>query len=99
MKIEIKLLSTTKRTVISMCNEKCLVNGKEKKINFDETIEKLINIVMSWQPKMINPFIVDGLNYSVKIEKDGTLYSYEGANSFPDNFSKFEKLVRGLEEC
>ena len=48
---------------------------------------------------MVNDFIIDGEEYSVKIEKDGKNYLYEGRNKFPKNYRDFINLLRSANIC
>ena len=48
---------------------------------------------------MINPAIIDGVKYKVKIDKNNKVYEFEGANSFPENFREFENLIKEIQQC
>lgn len=97
MKIEIKVNSLSEHKNIFLSQDKCLFNGIEKNIDFNHIAERLLNIVVTWQPKMINPRTIDGKKYCVKIEKDSKVYEFQGANMFPENFNEFEYLIREIE--
>lgn len=85
-----------KCSVLTIDSEKneAKLNGKAKEMDIEKFTSKLLTIVSSWEEKMINPFVLDGLEYSVEIEKDGKNYKYEGKNSFPDNFEEFAALIK-----
>ena len=48
---------------------------------------------------MVNYFIIDGESYSVKVEKDGKVYEYEGRNKFPKNYRDFINLLKSNGIC
>lgn len=56
--------------------------------------QKILEIVKSWEPEMINPRILDGIRYYVEIFRDGKIErSYFGQNKFPPNFDNFCELI------
>lgn len=99
MKIKIQTNTLNKFLTIQLSEEKCFVNGQEKIVNCQDFIERLLYIVELWEPKMINPSIIDGVHYKVSIKEDDKIFKFEGKNSFPDNFDKFINLIKELENC
>ena len=95
MQISINLRNLKGNTKILLDDEKkvCLVNGKEKSVDIDRLISRILRVVSSWEDNYINPLIIDGLSYEVKILKDGKTYNYYGQNDFPKNFSQFTTLL------
>ena len=51
-----------------------------------EYFEKLLKITSEWENKYYNNEILDGNQWSVKIEYDDNKLSYSGSNQYPDNF-------------
>ena len=72
MQISIILTNLRGNTKILLDDEKksCTVNGEEKNVNVDKVASRLLRIVSSWEDSYINPLIIDGLTYEVKIIKD-----------------------------
>lgn len=95
MQISIILTNLRGNTKILLDDEKksCTVNGIEKNVNVDKVASRLLRIVSSWEDSYINPLIIDGLTYEVKIIKDGKTYTYYGSNDFPKNFHQFTALI------
>ena len=89
----LKNLKGTKKIILNDINKSCIVNDKKKNINVDMFASKLLRIVSSWEEVYENPYIIDGLSYEVKIEKDGKTYNYYGKNDFPKNFHQFTELL------
>lgn len=56
--------------------------------------QKILEMVKSWEPEMINPGIFDGCRYYVKIFRNGKMErSYLGQNKFPPNYDDFCELI------
>lgn len=53
-------------------------------------------IVSSWEHKMINENVFDGLHYHVTFCKDGVKETYRGENRFPANYREFRNLLYSL---
>ncbi len=96
MKIIVTLRSLTKLTRLELDEEKqtANLNGTPIDINVEPFINKLLKIVSSWKKRMVNDFILDGLEYTVKIEKDDKSFEFYGRNKFPDNFQDFINLLQ-----
>lgn len=94
--IEVSVFTYIKSTflVIYYNSGKATLGGCDFELDIPAFTSKLFTIVSSWQPKMMNYGIIDGMKYGVHIEKGGEVYDYEGRNSFPDNFRDFSKLLR-----
>ena len=70
-------------------------------ISFDanEFINKLQDIVKSWEPQMVNPRILDGSWYSVKIQDGISEKIFVGRNKFPANYNSFLELIDGVKNA
>lgn len=56
--------------------------------------QKILEMVKSWEPKMIDPKIYDGCCYYVQIFRNGKMESsYLGQNKFPPNYDEFCELI------
>lgn len=97
MKILVTLTNLYNSIALKLDCEKneATLNGKQIKLNVPIFSSKLLSIVSSWDNKMINDMVLDGISYSVEINKDGKRYKYEGRNDFPDNYNEFISLLRG----
>lgn len=95
MRIRVGMNTLTKNMILNLNYEKnqAICNGVAVEIDVKPFCEKLLTIVSSWDKKMVNTNILDGLSYYVKIEKDGKKYSYVGQNKFPHNFNEFLELL------
>lgn len=58
-----------------------------------EYFEKLLKITSEWENKYYNNEILDGNQWSVKIEYDDNKLSYSGSNQYPDNWGEFENFL------
>jgi len=100
MSDNLKIMLTINTNVKRVClkidynNKTALFNNKTINIDTDYFSSKILQIVSSWDNKMINPKIVDGMKYSVAIQKDGKKYNYIGENKFPNNFNELLKLLK-----
>ena len=74
------------------------LNGKPINLDVRNFMNKICEITSSWEEKMINENILDGLSYFVYIQKDGKIKKYEGQNKFPKNFSQFIILLDEVNE-
>ena len=95
MKITLTTRSLTNSVYLTLNDEtnEAKLNGNKISIDIQRFSSRLLTIISSWAPKMINTNILDGLSYSVKVEKDGKEYNYKGSNKFPDNFREFTNLL------
>lgn len=96
MKIAVKIFTLTNSTYLTLNDEtnEVKLNGKKINLEIAPFANRLLSIVSSWQERMINPMILDGIQYSVTIEKNGKTKSYEGRNKFPDNYREFMMLLQ-----
>ncbi len=96
MKITIIMSSMTHFTqlIIDDKTKEAKLNGENIEIDIDNFANKLISIVSSWEPRMVNEFILDGQEYRVRIEKKGKIQDYYGKNKYPENYRDFISLLQ-----
>lgn len=101
MKITVTLQNLTKFVNLEIDDRKneAKLNGEKIELDIPKFASKLLTIVSSWEEKMVNYFIIDGESYTVKIEKDGKVYNYEGRNKFPQNYRDFTTLLKNNGIC
>ena len=96
MKITVSVFNMYKSRYIVLDDEKneATFNGKKVELDIPPFASKLLTIISSWDNRMVNDMVLDGESYSVKVEKDGKVYNYEGRNKFPLNYRDFIDLLR-----
>ncbi len=101
MKIKIKIFSP--RTIINLKldGEKEFIefNGRELNKNVEDYINRILNIVSSWQNSYYNPMILDSENFEVEIIKNKETKKFGGAGNFPENYAELKKLIGEIENC
>jgi len=96
--VNIKLQTLAKITDITIDDQqRFFLDGKQQKINVDNFMFHLKNIVRNWEEEYINQSILDGLSFSVTLTKDGRKFTSRGRNKFPDNFSCFLRLIEEVQ--
>ena len=91
------LINKSTHLQIDTDRKEATLNSKKISLDVDGFARKLLPIVSSWEHKMINNFILDGLSYSVTIIDNGKESKYEGKNKFPKNFNEFTGLLEDYE--
>lgn len=101
MKITVTIRNLSQQVYLTLNDEKneAILGGKPIQLEVAPFASRLLTIVSSWEERMVNDFIIDGEEYSVKIEKDGKNYLYEGRNKFPKNYRDFINLLRSANIC
>jgi len=96
MKIEIVISSLKTRTyvIVDSENNSITFNGEKVEYSSADFTSEILSITKSWKNKMINPRIMDGEKYKVKIIDGIEEKTYEGKNAFPANYGKFKELIR-----
>ena len=97
--VNIKLQTLTDNFEIKIDDKnRFFVNGTQQNINSETFMFHLNNIVEDWQPKYENNSMIDGLSYSVVIDKGQDKFSSTGRNKFPKNFSSFLRLIEEVKK-
>ena len=97
--VNIKLQTLTDSFEIKIDEQdRFFVNGMQQKINTETFMFHLNYIVKDWEPKYENNSILDGLSYSVVIDKGQDKFSSKGINKFPKNFSSFLQLIEEVKK-
>ena len=78
---------------LDFTNNKVFLNNKPIKMEAKRLCRQIVSTVSSWENEMTDNSTLDGVEYYVKIQKDKKIYSYVGANKFPDNFNDFLTLI------
>ena len=101
MKINVTLQNLTSFTNLEIDDKKneAILNGKKIELDIPPFASRLLTIISKKKEKMVNYFIIDGESYSVKVEKDGKVYEYEGRNKFPKNYRDFINLLKSNGIC
>ena len=99
MKIVVNVFTMHKSTYLQIDTntKQASLNSKKIALDVDLFANRLLKIVSSWENKMINNFILDGISYSVTIDNNGVETKYEGKNKFPKNFQEFTELLEDYE--
>ena len=95
MEVLVKLINQNEVINISADDElnKVVVNGKEVDFEAAYFIHRIVVITSSWQEKMIDNNIIDGVSYKVKLIKGKKEKVFEGKNCFPKNYGEFDRLL------
>lgn len=95
MKINISVLSglVANKIFVDTSDGTFRVNGKDKKLDANKFVDRLLGIVVSWQSEMIGPQVLDGEIYTVDIADGDETAHFVGKNSFPDNYDEFVYLI------
>ena len=97
--VHIKLQTLTDNFEIKIDDkDRFFVNGIQQKINIETFMFHLKYIVEDWEPKYENNNLLDGLSYSVVIDKGQDKFSSKGINKFPKNFSSFLQLIEEVKK-
>ena len=94
IEVEIKNLRQYKHLEIDTEAQTATLNGEQIEIDIPLFSARLLAIVSSWEEKMVDYTIMDGVYYSVQIEKDGKTKKYIGQNKFPKNYKLFTNLLQ-----
>ncbi|HYF69472.1 MAG TPA: hypothetical protein VD884_15110 [Ohtaekwangia sp.] len=58
-------------------------------------VGNVISIIQHWKTEYLSD-ILDGTQWEVQVEADGTLYSIYGSNAWPPDYIKLAKLIREI---
>ena len=97
VEVLIKTLKTEIEIVAKPNENFVAVNGLNVKYDANCFIEEIKSIVSSWKLKMVNPRIIDGEWYKVKISNGESETVYVGRNSFPPNYNNFKNLINKIK--
>lgn len=96
MKIKVGMQNMRKSFCLKVDCEvgKAWLDDTELNMDVKAFASSLLSVVSSWEHEMVDPTILDGLSYFVRIQNDdGKVVSYSGQNKFPQNFQVFTKLL------
>ena len=97
--VHIKLQTLTDSFEIDIDEkDRFFVNGTQQNINVETFMFHLNHVTNGWESKYENNDIMDGLSYSVVVDKGQEKFSSEGKNKFPKNFSSFLRLIEEVKK-
>lgn len=84
----------------------CHWEDGEEKGNFHKTlrastaqefIEELKRLnMLNWKEHYVDPYVLDGTQWSVEIVQEGRTIEKDGSNEFPDEWDQFCNLISGI---
>lgn len=95
MKIGVRIKSIRRAVSIYLDDEDKVftINGINCKMDKEEFKNRLLDIVLFWDEKMIAKGVIDGEEYSVKIKKENNVIEFKGYGKYPENYKDFIKLI------
>lgn len=96
-KIEIKINDFVNKMELFIVPNTLRVYVKEnvKSINKDE-LDRLLRIICKWNHQYIDKRIIDAQMFRIRIYTNNGVDEYFGSGVYPDNYSEFLELVRGI---
>lgn len=82
---------------INLDKEEIRVNDKIKKFNKNDISKifmSILEITQNWDELYMDNSILDGLHFSLTIECQDEIKSYQGKGGFPSNFNDFINLIK-----
>lgn len=78
--------------------ENVIADGIETTCSAERFRFMVLNMVSDWEKEMIDPFIIDGLEYKIVIKENDQETVYTFKNKFPDDIHRLEMLIENIVE-
>jgi len=75
-----------------------VLDRKDTRYSADRFIFKIFDMISDWPTEMINPEIIDGLEYKIVIKENNQEKSYVFKNKFPEDIFRLENLISEILE-